>query len=111
MTARGLRPLMDSLAGRVRDSGGASAASASEEALAAAPMAAAEARKRRRDRRNSRSIMGGHRRRGGESESDMEDITWGPALPGGAGNAECAAWSACTPCSNNAHHAAACQRG
>src|SRR3954452_1380955 len=58
MTARGLRPLMESLAGRVRDRGGASA-SASPAEVAAAPRAAAEeARNLRRDRRSSRSSMG-----------------------------------------------------
>src|SRR5262245_12369206 len=59
MTARGLRPLMESLAGRVRDSGGAASALASEVAAADAPRATAEeARNFRRDRRSSRSSMG-----------------------------------------------------
>src|SRR5262245_14921633 len=73
---------MDSLAGRVRDRGGASAcASPSAEPVRATP-AAAEAKNLRRDRRRSRSSMAGGP--GGEGGgTDHHDSTAGPAVPEG----------------------------
>src|SRR5579859_1014320 len=77
MTARGLRPLMDSFAGRVRDTGGGTSVASAPAWLpvaAATPRPAAEAMNLRRERRASRSSMGG--RSGGSKNGDRIEIAY-----------------------------------